>query len=302
MKTGLLVLLLVAGAAGIGAVPLASDIPALQAKAQAGDADAEFQLAEAYRGGRGVPADPETAIMWYRRAAGQGHIRASEELGFALFAHGDRREAMPYIEKAAARGEARALYLLGTAHFNGDYATRDWPLAYAQTMRAASAGLSAAQRNLDLMDHYLLPSDKAKAEQILATLPPVRTKAQAQEAASGATPIAASTQISAATSAPKVVKPVVAVKIPKPAPVAPVPAPDGVWKVQLGAFGSADRAQERWKTLTAKVSGLGRYDRRLAAAGSVQRLQAGGIASKADAQALCTKVRAAGGDCLVLAP
>jgi len=304
MKTGLLVLLLVAGAAGIGAVPLASDIPALQARAQAGDADAEYQLAEAYRGGRGVPADPEMAIMWYRRAAGQGHIRASEELGFALFAHGDRREAMPYIEKAAARGEARALYLLGTAHFNGDYATRDWPLAYAQTMRAASAGLSAAQRNLDLMDHYLLPSDKTKAEQILATLPPIRTKAQAQaqEAAGGATPIATSTQTNAATPAPKVVKPMVAVKTPKPAPVAPAPAPDGVWKVQLGAFGSADRAQERWKTLTAKVAGLGRYDRRLAAAGSVQRLQAGGIASKADAQALCTKVRAAGGDCLVLAP
>ncbi|HWI85853.1 MAG TPA: tetratricopeptide repeat protein, partial [Sphingomonas sp.] len=148
-----------------------SDFRALQARAQAGNPDAQFEMAEAYRAGRGVEPNPEIAIMWYRRAAALGHVRASEELGFALFAHGDRREAIPYIEKAAARGEPRAFYLLGTAHFNGDYATRDWPLAYAQTMRAAAAGLPAAQRNLELMGHYLLPADKAKADQILATLP-----------------------------------------------------------------------------------------------------------------------------------
>ncbi|MBW8743230.1 MAG: sel1 repeat family protein [Sphingomonas sp.] len=168
-------LLAAAGAAMVAPARAASDLNALQARAQAGDAEAQFQMGEAYRAGKGVAADQEAAIMWYRRATAQGHIRASEELGFALFAHGDRREAMPYIEKAAARGEARAFYLLGTAHFNGDYASRDWPLAYAQTERAAAAGLPAAQKNLEVMDHYLLPADKAKADQILATLPVVRT-------------------------------------------------------------------------------------------------------------------------------
>src|SRR5205085_917262 len=140
----------------------APELRTLRAKAEKGDANAQFALAEAYHSGRGVTADPDMAILWYRRAADQGHVRASEELGFALFAKGDRREAMPYVEKAAARGDARALYVLGTAHFNGDYTTRDWPLAYAQTVRAASAGLPAAKKNLDLMDQYLLPADKAK--------------------------------------------------------------------------------------------------------------------------------------------
>ena len=163
----LLVAASLSAAAPAGAAP---DLNTLQSRAQAGDAEAQFQMGEAYRAGRGVTADIETAIMWYRRATALGHIRASEELGFALFAHGDRREAMPYIEKAAARGEARAFYLLGTAHFNGDYATRDWPLAYAQTQRAAAAGLTAAQKNLQLMDHYLLPADKAKADQILGSV------------------------------------------------------------------------------------------------------------------------------------
>ena len=294
MRLLALVLLVTAGTAVFAATAIATpDIAALQAKAQTGNAEAAFQLAEAYRGGHGVAADPQSAIAWYRRAAAQGHVRASEELGFALFAHGDRKEAMPYIEKAAARGEARAFYLLGTAHFNGDYATRDWPLAYAQTMRAAAAGLPAAQRNLELMDHYLLPSDKARADQILATLPIVRSKAQVDALLAPPAPPAPNvSQAPAQTARPKT---------PKPGPTNAAAA-GGDWKVQLGAYGSADRAQERWKTLKAKVPALADYDQHIAASGSVQRLQAAGIATKAAAQALCRKVVAAGGDCLVIAP
>ena len=87
-----------------------------------------------------------------------------------------------------------------------------------------------------------------------------------------------------------------------PASTASAPAAGGAWKVQLGAFGSADRARDRWKTLRAKVARLGNYDQHIVAAGAIQRLQAGGIANKADASALCKDVRAAGGDCLVIAP
>ena len=309
-------LLAAAGATMVAPARAASDITALQAKAQAGDAEAQFQMGEAYRAGKGVAADQDTAIMWYRRATAQGHIRASEELGFALFAHGDRHEAMPYIEKAAARGEARAFYLLGTAHFNGDYTTRDWPLAYAQTQRAAAAGLPAAQKNLEVMDHYLLPADKAKAEQVLATLPVVRASPPDGTAARPAK--LSSAPVQTASAPLKSAKPAKAT----PAPVETVDATDkrskgadtsapdkpartkaaGNWKVQLGAFGSEDRAHDRWKTLKTKVANLGAYQQHIVSAGNIQRLQAIGIADKADAQALCKKVTAAGGDCLVLAP
>ncbi|WP_116091341.1 SPOR domain-containing protein [Sphingomonas crusticola] len=282
--------LLLAVATSSAAAPAAPELRALQAKAQTGDANAQFAIAEAYRTGRGVTADPETAIMWYRRAASQGHVRASEELGFALFAHGDRREAMPYVEKAAARGDARALYLLGTAHFNGDYATRDWPLAYAQTMRAASSGLPAAQRNLELMDRYLLPADKAQADQILATLPAVRILPPAAPA----TP----PQSVAAKSQPKAKSPLAAAA----SASGPTRSASGPWKVQLGAFGSADRARAQWTTVAAKAPRLATYDQRVVPWKSVQRLQAWGIASRSDAEALCKQVRAAGGQCLIVTP
>jgi TPR repeat protein len=329
MKRLLVALLL--GAAGVTIAPspgAASDLNGTQAKAQAGDAEAQFQMGEAYRAGKGVTADPEAAIMWYRRATALGHIRASEELGFALFAHGDRREAMPYIEKAAARGEARAFYLLGTAHFNGDYATRDWPLAYAQTERAAAAGLSAAQKNLELMDHYLLPADKVKADQILATLPTVRTAPPEGVIAPprSAAPVQTASALSKPPKPAKAAKPVPAptesadaTAVDKPAKAKPVKASaketadndatvsaksvkaGGTWKVQLGAFGSEDRANDRWKTMRAKVADLGAYQQTIVAAGSIRRLQAANIASKADADALCKKIVAAKGDCLVLA-
>ncbi|MBW8754760.1 MAG: SPOR domain-containing protein [Sphingomonadales bacterium] len=317
MKRLLVALLLAAaGSTMVAPARAASDISALQARAQAGDAEAQFQMGEAYRAGKGVAADQEAAIMWYRRATAQGHVRASEELGFALFAHGDRHEAMPYIEKAAARGEARAFYLLGTAHFNGDYTSRDWPLAYAQTERAAAAGLPAAQKNLEVMDHYLLPADKAKAEQILATLPVVRTTPpNGTSAPVRITPAPVQT----ASAAPKPDK---SVKPPKSTPATAQVADgggkgskvadgndkpaaartEGNWKVQLGAFGSEDRARDRWKTLKAKVAELGAHQQHIVSAGTIQRLQATGIASRADAQALCKKVTAAGGDCLVIAP
>lgn len=283
MKRLALIGLLILLTAAAPAIPSALD--ATRTAAGKGDAEAQYRLAQAYQIGKGLPKDPEMAIMWYRRAVAQGHAQASDELGFALFAHGDRRVAMPYIERAAARGDARAFYLLGIAHFNGDLAARDWPLAYAQTARAAEAGLPAAKLNLQMMDQYLLPADRAKADIVQATLPPVR-------------PVAGMTPAPLAPPAP--------VTAPAPAPTPP-PTPaavrhGGAWKVQLGAFGSADRARASWDKLGGKVRDLAGLDRHIVAAGKVQRLQAWGIAGRADAQALCARVKAVGGDCLVMAP
>src|SRR3546814_1254046 len=45
--------------------------------AVAGDADAEFNLGQAYKLGRGVPADLVQAESWYRRAAKQGDRKST---------------------------------------------------------------------------------------------------------------------------------------------------------------------------------------------------------------------------------
>ena len=138
--------------------------------ALAGDADAQFNLGQAYKLGRGVPTDLVQAESWYRRAAKQGHLQAEDNLGLILFTANRRDEAMPFILRSAERGEPRAQYVLGTAHFNGDLAAEDWPRAYALTKRASDAGLSIASARLAQLDQ-LIPLEQRQRG--LAMLPEI---------------------------------------------------------------------------------------------------------------------------------
>src|ERR687897_366581 len=52
--------------------------------ADQGDADAQFNLGQAYKLGRGVPMDLRLAQGWYEKAAGQGHGQAQAILGLVL--------------------------------------------------------------------------------------------------------------------------------------------------------------------------------------------------------------------------
>ncbi len=76
----------------------------------------------------------------------------------------------------------------------------------------------------------------------------------------------------------------------------------GDWNVQIGAFGKADGAQKAWDQLTHRFDGLSGYAPQ---SGTVRlsgeqlyRLSVGGL-SRADADQLCQRYRAAGGACFV---
>ncbi|APZ98695.1 hypothetical protein BWQ93_09450 [Sphingopyxis sp. QXT-31] len=148
--------------------------------ALAGDPDAQFNLGQAYKLGRGVPADLAQAEGWYRRAAKQGHLQAEDNLGLVLFTANRREESMPFITRSAARGEPRAQYVLGTAHFNGDLAAQDWPRAYALTKRASDAGLGIASARLVQLDN-LIPLDQRQAG--LAMIPEMEKSEQRERLA-----------------------------------------------------------------------------------------------------------------------
>ncbi len=149
--------------------------------ALAGDADAQFNLGQAYKLGRGVPTDLAQAEAWYRRAAKQGHLQAEDNLGLVLFTANRRDEAMPFITRSAERGEPRAQYVLGTAHFNGDLAPRDLARAYALTKRASDAGLGIASARLAQLDS-LIPLEQRQRG--LAMLPEIeKSEARARLAA-----------------------------------------------------------------------------------------------------------------------
>lgn len=123
--------------------------------ASAGDADAQFNLAQAYRLGRGVAQDNDKAMALYKRAGEGGHLQAADNYGLMLFQSGQREAALPFVQAAADRGDPRALYLLGIAHFNGELVESNWELAYALLTMANASGLPQAVPALAQMDEYV---------------------------------------------------------------------------------------------------------------------------------------------------
>lgn len=142
-----------------------------QVAADAGNADALFNMAQAYRRGLGVPENQAFAMQLYRQAAALGHERAQDFFGLLLFQTERQSEAMPLVSAAATRGDARAQYVMGVAHYNGDHARRDWASAYAMMTRAARSGLPRAKIFLAEMDR-LIPAPQRTQGRVLASLSP----------------------------------------------------------------------------------------------------------------------------------
>mgnify|MGYP000461592773 CR=1 FL=1 len=70
-------------------------VKAWQGPAAKGDADALFNLGQAYKLGRGVPKDLAKAEGYYGKAARLGHIAAADNYGIVLFQTERQQAAMP---------------------------------------------------------------------------------------------------------------------------------------------------------------------------------------------------------------
>jgi len=273
--------------------------------ADRGDADAQYNLGQAYKLGRGVPLNMNLAEQWYERAARQGHSQAGANLGLILFQNGRRREAMPYIERAAADGDPRAQYVLGTALFNGDVVARDWPRAWAMMSRAAADGLPPAVQQLQAMNQHLSAEDRARGEQLAAAMDRGETRvASAPPAPAGEarprTPGRQTPPRVAQAETPRV-QPQPRPQPPartRPTPPAPAPAAQsgGSWRIQLGAFSSEAAARSAWAQVASRLPGARSS---ITQAGAMFRLQAGGFANREAAQRACAAARSA---CFPVAP
>ncbi len=270
--------------------------------AEKGDADAEFNLGQAYRLGRGVPLNIAAAKTWFERAAGQGHLDAETTLGLLLFQNGDQAEGLKWLKKAADRGEPRALLVYGTALVNGDNVTQDPVLGYAFVSRAAAQGLQPAKDTLAQLDQLLPLADRKRGIVIARGLardaprpvPASPTAAQAPKPikTAAAKPPARSKASPAPTKAP----PAEAAQ-PVPAKPAGKALASGKWRIQLGAFSQKRNAEALYRKLSANSALDGRQPFYVAA-GPVTRLQIGPFESKTAAEAAC---KALGVSCFTIA-
>jgi TPR repeat protein len=264
-----------------------------RALAEKGDADAQFNLGQAYKLGRGVPADLGTAQSWYEKAATKGHQQAQANLGLILFQKGERSKALPWIRKAAEDGDPRAQYVLGTALFNGDIAGRDWPRAYALMQLAAAQGLPPAVANLQQMDQHIPLAERQKG------------LALAKQMGRAASPVKAVATAPAPAARRPAPGPVARTAVPPSIAAAPARAPAQIgrgWRVQLGAYSNATNAKRAWDGLRAKAGYLAALQPAFIPAGAVTRLQAGPLPNRAAADRACAAAKAAGSACFPVAP
>ncbi len=293
-----------------------------------GDPDAMFNMGQAYKLGRGVPKDPAKAEGFYARAAQKGHVRAADNYGILLFQTGRQNDALPWLNAAADRGEPRAMYILGIAAYNGDYAPKDLVRAYALMTRAAQTGLQQAINSLAAMNEAIPLEQRQQAVALAGEMD--RKAATARASEMGSADLGNTRPPALATAAPpaelqRVDLPPAQVSMPMPLPpTAPAPAPEpkapprlqaaatprpvhaappvatasgGSWRVQLGAFGQKANADALWAKVRGRpeIAGHPRMD----VGSGVARLMAGGYA-EGEAQRACAALKSAGFTCIVV--
>jgi len=167
----------------------ASPVPSfddLRKRAEAGSADAQFDLGLAYQLGLGTKRDLAAARQWFGKAAAQNHARAQAGLGFlllsgqggpvdlpgaekALRAAGDQGEASAWanlaelalasgpgrqaeaialLERAVGAGAVNARYRLGRLLIEGEMVAADAPRGLGLLEQAAAQGHPYSQAYL----------------------------------------------------------------------------------------------------------------------------------------------------------
>ncbi len=254
--------------------------------AEAGDADAAFNLGQAYRLGRGVEVSLAAAQTWLERAARKDHLDAQTTLGLLLFNGGDRVSGLRWLRTAADQGEPRALLIYGTALFNGDGVVRDPIRAYAFVSRAAAQGLAPATTTLAEMDKLIPLEERKKGVALAQTLAKPAKPAKAEKPTAAKPPAKAAAKI--------------ATKAPAKETATPPAKASGEWRIQLGAFSKLASAEALFAKLSGDSALTGRQPFYVPA-GAVTRLQVGPFESRAAAAAACAALSRRGHACFAVA-
>lgn len=132
-----------------------SDLEILQARANDGDADAQFALGVRHRDGIGVEPNYSTAADWFDRAAQQGHVPAQLGLGI-MYRQGlgrprDLDLAKLWLHAAARAGDPDAQKLLGEVYVDESAGVPDYFQAARWFREAAQQGVVDAQYNMGVL-------------------------------------------------------------------------------------------------------------------------------------------------------
>ncbi len=135
--------------------PMTSEMAALSADAEHGDAEAQFNMGLAYTLGDGVSEDEAEAAKWWQKAAAQGHADSQYNL-CQMYTAGqgvpqDYEQAAAWCLKAAEQDVLHAQYNLGWMYADGKGVRVDLAQSAAWYTKAAAKGHVQARANLGRM-------------------------------------------------------------------------------------------------------------------------------------------------------
>jgi hypothetical protein len=141
----------------------------LEADANEGVAQAQFELGLAHLNGTGARPDTALARQWITRAAEQDLVAAQAKLGTMYH---DGRGALQsfslareWLERAARKGNAEAQFRLGVMHRQGQGMQEDHVGAYVWFNLAAAQGHDEAREARDDLLALLAPDEILAAQQ-----------------------------------------------------------------------------------------------------------------------------------------
>ncbi len=145
-------------------------IAELRRRAEQGVRGAQFDLAQMYFGGDGVPQDQAEAFRWLRLAAQQGHADGQAMVG-TMYVNGtgvrqDDSGAFRWYRLAAAQGRADSQYQVGRMYFMGQGVRQDLVLAHMWFNIAGANGDEAARATRLNFDLLLTPAEIRRATEL----------------------------------------------------------------------------------------------------------------------------------------
>src|SRR5437773_3728986 len=157
MFTLLLLSVAVFQLAGQQTEPDRKQVEEVKAKAETGDAKAEYDLGLCYANGNNVAKDEVEAVKWFRKAAEQNYAKAQATLGFCYYdgqgVTKDEVEAVKWFRKAAEQNIAVAQGMLAACYDKGTGVTKDQVEAAKWSRKAAEQNDDVAQASRLLLCH-----------------------------------------------------------------------------------------------------------------------------------------------------
>jgi TPR repeat protein len=134
-------------------------LASIQAAAEAGDSESQFQLGYKYATGDGVEKDPQVAVRWYMAAAERGHQVAAHNLG-CCYATGlgvaeNPQEAFKWFKTAANKGYVNSMIAVGLCYCTGAGVKVDRKESEKWFMRAEEMGSPETQLALSEAQYSL---------------------------------------------------------------------------------------------------------------------------------------------------